>query len=278
MASNILSDFFKKYPATLSTSTPGLAGISTFSSQLITDIPPTFGDGNLGRLAINATANQLLCNGAWPRYIGASLFIDIDTPVEIINAVADGMQAAAVQAEMNWTTVTTRFSTDGPKHGIAISTFGIGQQRDGFHTGIQCLTPGDKIIITGAVGALGTTLKAVAHGYTPLVIDDGEALNDAVNALLQAVSQPRAMIMLDNGFDQALHSLERLAKVDVDRAQVPVNEAVATTCSLIGLDPLSQKSPGVMMVVVDQAHTDAALSALRRSAHTGAATIIGSIA
>lgn len=256
-----------------------LAGPLAFTTAQFTLVPPTFGDGNLGRAAVNIVANRLLAMGATPRYLNTSFVIDDDTPVDQINVVADGVRDAAVQAEMEWKTNATRFLTSGPDYGIALAVVGVGEMPPEANLGPQCVHSGDNVILTGPVGAFGTAVQAQLLGLTTVIADDGCSLGDAVNSLLRIDSGLRMMMLPEHGFNEAIKRLAAQGvAVNIDKDAIIVSPAVQAACSIMNMDPLSMPCAGSMIVIVSADRTKEALDALRRSAHATQASVIGTVA
>lgn len=240
-------------------------------------VPPTFGEANIGRAAINIVANRLLAAGATPRYVAASLFIDTDTPIGLINIVADGLQTAAVDAEMDWTARRASFSSDGPRHGIALSVYATGQLAPDYSVSATCLKPGDAIIVTSPVGTFGTAVEAAIRRIAVIDNADGYALLDAISELRRVVPDVHYMSLAEKGIDSTIESLGRKANIVVKREDIPVDETVRSLCGMIGLDPLKMACATAVVIVVSDADKDKALEALRRSPCTGRATVIGRV-
>lgn len=273
-----LSDFLApgRWPQT--TTVAPVGSNPTFTLVTLNRYPPTFGEGNLGRAGINIIANRLLAAGATPRYVAASLTIDTDTPVETINAVAAGLQDAAVQAEMEWTGLDTAFTDTGLLHGLSLTLFGMGELPPNFSDGFECMKAGDVVICSGPVGTFGTSCRAIEKGITPLFASDGESLCDGIHELLRCVPQVHGMFFPENGANRIVDMLTARAGAQIRRDDIPVLDSVRTTASLTGVDPLDMPCAGAMIVVVDPKDAADALAALRRSTHCTDAAIIGHLA
>lgn len=242
------------------------------------DVPATFGEANIGRAAINIVANRLLAAGATPRYVAASLFIDTDTPVGLINIVADGLQTAAVDAEMDWTARSVSFSTSGPRLGVAMSVYATGQLAPDYSVSASCLKPGDAIIITSPAGTFGTALEAAARRMDMVDNADGHALLDAISELRRVVPDVHYMTLAEKGIDDTVGAMGRKADIVVRREDVPVDGPVRDLCAMMGLDPLKMSCASAMVIVVADADKDAAVAALRRSPYCSRAAVIGNVA
>lgn len=276
-ASHTLDPFFKRNAPTATATVPRIEADMIFTTLLLNDVPPLIGTGNFGRAAVNIAANRLLAAGATPRYLSGTLTVDTDTPVDVINAIADAMKSGAVQAEAEWKNMECRFVSSGPRYGVAASIFGVGQLPPDFADGQQCVGSGDSIIVSGPVGAFGAAVAAARLGATTLIPADGEPLNDGISSLFNAVGYPHAMYFPEEGFNAAVASMRNGFPVEIDRGAVPVDEAVRAACSLTGSDPLDMRCAASMIVVVDSADESAALAALRRSAYCGRAAVVGRV-
>lgn len=268
----------------LSPESPQTAMIPAFQTDnIITtllqihDIPPVFGEANVGRAAINIAANRLLAAGAIPRYVAASLFLDTDTPVGNINVVADGLRSAAIQAEMEWTARAVSFSDNGPNYGLNMSVYAIGQAIPGLAGSKSCVQTGDTIIITSPVGTFGTAVESFKQGITTIENADGTALIDSIRNLIDCVPQIHYIDLAENGFEDACKKLTDMAPAAIDRSIIPLNPAVNAECHLLGRNPLRMSCADSMLIVVSDHDAPDALAALRRCQPTALATVIGHI-
>lgn len=270
-----LSDFLASGRRSQTLTTAAVGDSPTFTLVTLNRLPPTFGEGNLGRAGVNIVANRLLAAGATPRYIAASLTIDTDTPIGTINAVGAGLQDAAVEAEMEWTGIETVFTDTGLHHGLSITLFGVGELTAGFSAGYGCMHSGDVVICTGPVGTFGTSCRAIENGLTPLFASDGESLGDGIHELLRCVPRVHGLFFPQDGVNRIIDDLSARVGAQIRRADIPVLESVKTTASLTGVNPLDMPCAGTMIVVVAGKDAADALAALRRSAHCTDAVIIG---
>ncbi len=245
------------------------------ASALLTTVPAVFGMSNIGRLAVNIVANRLLAAGAEPRYISASVTVDIDTPQGIVEAVAMGMRDNAIQAEMEWTTVDTAVKAPGPSAGIAISAFGIGSRLADDMPDYRQPEPGDTVIITGEIGALGTAIEGARRGIEVLTSPEGIVLTDVMRAAYSHAPCMAGVAYPIEGVTKALESLGVSAEIDPDA--VPVNEAVATGCSIMGLNPLELSTAAAMVLVVGPEHAAKVLDAVHRYKGGERAAAIGTV-
>lgn len=254
------------------------------TSRIYDDLPLSWQGGDIGMLAVSDIANRLLRRGATPRYFIADMIIDTDTPLSELHRLRESMRTALVQAEMECVSIHTHLSTRGPRYGVSISAFGIGELPPDLDVGAQCIEPDDIVIVSGPVGAHGVAVGiARGEGADPVaeVVDHPVSLGDMVHALLRDAPGIRAML-LPTRAEGLMAALRRAAKrsfmaVNVDRNLVPVDSAVADYCAVRGLDPLALPTAGVLVAIVPRSQTRAALDSIKRSAYGSLAAAIGTI-
>ena len=246
---------------------PSLTDSPVMATALVSDIPAAFGSGNIGRLGVNIIANRLLAAGADPRYLGATLTIDADTPKDLIESVALGMRDAAVEAEMEWTAVEERIISSGPSTGINLSVFGIGQRMTSVTSLFSCPRKGDRIIVTGPVGATGAAIEGSGRGVV--------VLTDVMRAVYVHDPDLSAVYYPLYGIKRALATLG--VETDIEIPSVPVDEVVAGACDIMGLDPLDLMTAGVMLLTVSPADSTGVLEAVRRYDGGTRAAVIGTV-
>ncbi|MCM1348260.1 MAG: hypothetical protein NC338_02510 [Firmicutes bacterium] len=250
-----------------------LSNGAVLSSALVTTIPATFGTGNIGRLAVNTVANRLLAAGALPRYVSATVTVDIDTPPDIIEAVALGMRDAAVQAEMEWGTVESDIIPVGPANGIAISMFGVGTRITAVEGPMRCPQPGDAIIITGPVGATGAAIEGEKKGVEVIAPADGITMTDVMRAAFANTPRLSAALYPIHGIDESLDLVGVKATVNADK--VPVLPAVKAACEVMNLNPLSLATADAMLLAVAPDRAQGLIDALQRYPGGEQAAVIG---
>lgn len=261
------------YPAAVGKSP--LCDRPVMTSILLDNVPAAFGSGNIGRLAVNIVANQLLAAGADPRYLSGTITIDIDTPPELIEEVADAMHDAAVQAQMEWATANAALKPSGPATGVAIALFGVGSHI--FHVTLEsnCPRKGDAIIVTGPVGATGAAIRGVNAGVEIISDCDGWPLTDVMRAVNDRSFNPTAVYFPAKGINQAFKELG--IETEIDRKAVPVDGAVASACEIMGLDPLDLATTSAMLICVAPEDAEALVEAIRRNDGGNRAAIIGTV-
>lgn len=237
-------------------------GIPVIATAMLAETSAVFGSGNIGRLAVNIVANRLLSAGAEPRYISATATIDIDTDVNVVKEVAEGMRDAAVDAEMEWASVEAVAKQSGPATAIALSAFGVGKKMIDVTSRFDCPRRGDVIITTGPVAATGAAVEGYRRGIDVLTLSDGTVLIDVMRAVYVQAPNLSGVIYPIRGIRSALNELGVEAEIDSDR--VPVTDVVASACSQLGIDPLDTATADAMLLTVAPADASRVIEAVRR--------------
>ena len=237
-------------------------GIPVIATAMLAETSAVFGSGNIGRLAVNIVANRLLSAGAEPRYISATATIDIDTDVNVVKEVAEGMRDAAVDAEMEWASVEAVAKQSGPVKGIALSAFGVGRKMINVTSRFDCPRSGDVIITTGPVAATGAAVEGYRRGIDVLTLSDGTVLIDVMRAVYVQAPNLSGVIYPIRGIRSALNELGVEAEIDSDK--VPVTDVVASACSQLGIDPLDTATADAMLLTVAPADASRVIEAVRR--------------
>lgn len=236
-------------------------GIPVIATAMLAETSAVFGSGNIGRLAVNIVANRLLSAGAEPRYISATATIDIDTDVNVVKEVAEGMRDAAVDAEMEWASVEAVAKQSGPVKGIALSAFGVGRKMINVTSRFDCPRSGDVIITTGPVAATGAAVEGYRRGIDVLTLSDGTVLIDVMRAVYVQAPNLSGVIYPIRGIRSALNELGVEAEIDSDK--VPVTDVVASACSQLGIDPLDTATADAMLLTVAPADASRVIEAVR---------------
>lgn len=257
-------------------------GRIAFSTDTFVVTPLFFPGGDIGDLAVNGTVNDLLCCGAVPRYLSVGFVIEEGFPIADLERIADSMARAAVQAEVEIVTGDTKVVEKGHCDGVYINTTGIGHISPGVNMDPEGIRPGDNIIISGSVARHGMSVMSRREGlvFDSEITSDTASLCDLVRNLFDAVPDGAVRVLRDptrGGIASTLNELAMASGVDIeiDEQSVPVQPAVRAACELLGLDPFCVANEGVIIAAVASEHTDAALAAMRRSAHGEDAALIG---
>ena len=244
--------------------------------------PLFFPGGDIGKLAVFGTVNDLAVCGALPRWLSLGLIIEEGLEWSVLERVLRSVAEAARTAGVTVVTGDTKVVPRGAADRLFLSTTGVGTLVGAALPGPAALQPGDVLIASGPIGCHGVAVMAAREdfGFLPPPPSDCAPLTPAVAALFAERIVPRAMRDATRGGVAAvLHEWaedSRLA-LRVDQSLLPITDAVAGVCELLGLDPLHVAGEGVMVVAVAAEDAERALAALRGTAVARAACRIGEV-
>jgi hydrogenase expression/formation protein HypE len=245
--------------------------------------PLFFPGGDIGKLAVCGTVNDLAVGGATPLYLSCAVIVEEGLEVDLLHRVARSMGAAARAAGVSIVAGDTKVVTRGACDKLFIATSGIGVIPAGRHLGADLAEPGDCVIVTGCLGDHGAAVLAARGDFAleTAVASDCAALHNLVAALVAAA--PGTRFLRDatrGGVASVLNELAEAsaACVEIDEASLPIREPVRGLCEVLGLDPLYLASEGKLVAVVPGCEAAAALAALRGDPLGADAAIVGRIA
>jgi len=245
--------------------------------------PLRFPGGSIGELAVNGTVNDLAMAGARPLALSLALILEEGLAADVLRAEVDAMAAAAAAAEVRIVAGDTKVVERGHADGMYICTTGVGRRDPRAALSPGALRPGDKILVSGPIGAHGTAIM-LARGELGLDADiesDTRSLWPATDALLEAAG-PSLRTLRDatrGGVASVLNELARAAGVAivVNEGDVPVDPAVAGAAELLGIDPMYVANEGTFVAFVAADAADAALAALQAVDGCAGAVVIGEV-
>lgn len=244
--------------------------------------PIFFPGGDIGKLAVCGTVNDLAVGGAWPRWLSCGLILEEGLPIEVLCRVLANMAAAAREAGVEIVTGDTKVVGRGAADGIFINTAGIGTIPLGRRTGAAGVRPGDKLVVNGTLGDHGIAVMAARNDlalHIP-VHSDCAPLNGLVEAMFAAAPGLRwlrdctrgGLATVANEFaDEGGFSLH------LEEAALPVADAVRGACEILGLDPLYLANEGKLAALVAVEHCDALLAAMRAHPLGREAVVVGEV-
>ena len=252
-----------------------------FSTDSYVVQPLFFPGGSIGELAVNGTVNDLAMSGAVPLYLSCGFIISEGMELRVLQAVAAAMGRAAAAAGVRLVTGDTKVVDSGD--GVFVNTAGIGLVPTGVSLGAQHVQTGDAVLLSGPIGQHGIAIMSVREGleFGTVVESDTAALGAMVAAMLAAA--PGAVHALRDptrgGVAASLNELavEGSFGVQLVERDIPVPEAVAAGCGLLGLDPLYVANEGRLVALVDPAAADELIEVMRARPEGAGACRIGSV-
>jgi len=258
----------------------GLQGSLAVSTDSHIVTPLFFPGGDIGRLAVCGTVNDVAMSGAEPLFLTAGFILEEGLPVETLERVAASMQAAAQQAGVQFVAGDTKVAERGKVDGLYINTTGIGWIPAGRQIGGAMAQPGDAVLISGAIGDHGIAVLSARGelGFETGVQSDVAPLTGLIRDVLAAA--PNVHVLRDptrGGLATTLNEIAVQSGVGIllDEKAIPVQNAVQAACEMLGFDPLYVANEGKVIVIVPQAQAEAALHAMRQHPYGQNAARIG---
>jgi hydrogenase expression/formation protein HypE len=284
---NLIEQVFRRHysPADIGQDDSAILNLASGNLALTTDAfvvsPLFFPGGDIGRLAVAGTVNDLLTAGAKPVALAAAFILEEGFPIDNLVAISDSMRETAAEAGVNIVTGDTKVVPRGSADQVFITTTGLGVVIQPGISGASS-RPGDAIILTGSVGDHGTAvmlarekLLSAAH-----IVSDAAPLTEIVLNLLACGVEVHALRdPTRGGLAATLNEIASQSKstLEIQEAQIPIQPTVAAACEALGLDPLTVANEGKMVVVVAASDAQRALQVIKDSRYGQAAQIIGEV-
>ncbi len=244
--------------------------------------PRFFPGGDIGRLSVCGTVNDLAMSGAKPCWLSVGMIIEAGFELSELRQIVASISATAAEANIAVVTGDTKVVEKGACDGIYINTAGVGIFEQGTSAPVGNLEAGDKIIISGNIGDHGMAVMAAREqlGFEPLIASDVAPLAGLARALMDAA--PHLRWMRDptrGGVAGVLNEWAVTAGVNIriDEAALPIADCVMRACELLGLDPLYVANEGKLVAAVAAAEAPAALKALQNNPLGAKAAVIGEV-
>lgn len=253
-----------------------------FSTDSYVVSPIFFPGGDIGKLAVHGTVNDLAMCGARPLYLSASFILEEGLPMEDFWRVVQSMHAAADAAGVKFITGDTKVVDRGKADKLFINTSGIGLVPAETNIHPARATIDDKIILSGPIAVHGIAIMSVREGleFETEVASDTAPLHELVAAML--ARKIDIHVLRDptrGGVTSALTEIAQTAKVGMllDEGSIPISEEVKGACEILGLDPLYVANEGKLLAIVAAEDADRVLKILRSHSLGTEAAIIGEV-
>ncbi len=263
---------------------PSSAPRLAFSTDSYVIHPLFFPGGNIGKLAVCGTVNDVSMSGAMPLWLSAGFIIEEGLPLADLERIVASMAETAEQAGVRIVTGDTKVVDRGSADKLFINTAGVGLIPPGITIAGNRARPGDVVLLSGTIGDHGMTILTRREGlqFDGSLVSDCAPLNGLVADLLAALPAEAIRCLRDptrGGLATALNELADSSGVgiEIEEAAIPVREAVRGACELLGLDPLYVANEGKLIAIVAPTVAEKALTVLRAHKYGREAAIIGRV-
>lgn len=240
--------------------------------------PLFFKGGDIGRLAVAGTVNDLLMRGATPRYLTAAFIIETGTDTDTLDKIARSMAETAKEAGVLIVAGDTKVvEGDGQ---VFINTTGVGFVPEGVEISASRGEAGDVVLLSGTLGDHHAALLSARMGIENAVESDAAPLTGMVQALLSAGVHLHAMRdVTRGGLGTVLTEIAEASgvKIELEEESLPLTPAIKSFCGLLGLSPLYMGNEGKLIALLPAEEAERALEIVRSSPYGENAAIIGTV-
>lgn len=267
----------------LSDATPfSLEGTAHFTTDSYTVDPPFFPGGDIGRLAVFGTCNDLAVSGACPRFLSMGLILEEGFPVAQLEVILRSAAQAAAEAGVALLTGDTKVVPKGRGGGIYINTSGVGERVATASLSPHSIRAGDVLLISGPLGAHGIAVMAARERLAvgSEIRSDCDNLFPLCRSLVDLGADLRFMRDATRGGVASVVNEAAAGAtwgIDVDESAVPVEPAVRTVAEILGLAPIEIANEGVFIAVVAEGAAEGAVEALHAHRRGKQAAVVGRI-
>lgn len=244
--------------------------------------PAFFPGGNIGKLSICGTVNDLACMGARPMYLSCAFVIEEGFPMEKLEEIAAAMEKTANEAGVKVVSGDTKVAGKGQVDGVFITTTGVGEIAPDVETSGTLASPGDVVIVSGDIGRHGCTilLQREDFGIDADVTSDCAPLWGTVKAMLDETKDIHVIRdATRGGVGTVLYEITGQSGVgiELDAGAIPVAPEVKGVCGMLGLEPLYLACEGRLVIIAPEDKAEAILNTLHKQPYSKNAAIIGKI-
>ena len=253
-----------------------------YSTDSFVVTPHFFPGGDIGRLAVCGTVNDVATSGAAPKYLSCGFILEEGFPIADLKRICKSMAEMDKEAGVHIVTGDTKVVNRGHGDGVFINTSGIGFIPEGVSLSGSFCKPGDKVLVTGTMGDDGITIMSCREelSFNADIQTDAAPLNHLIAEVIAAAPDTRCFRdPTRGGLASTLNELAAQSGVDfiVEEGAVPVKDAVLGACEMLGYDVYQVANEGKMVCVVPAEQAEAALAAMRANRYGADAAIIGEV-
>ena len=258
------------------------SGRLAFTTDSYVVSPIFFPGGDIGKLAVCGTVNDLAMSGARPLYLSLSFIIEEGLPQTELSQVISSVQKAAEEAGVEIVTGDTKVVHRGSADKLFINTAGVGIIPEGVNISGSNARAGDRVILSGTIGDHGIAVisRREELSFSTRLESDCAPLGGLVAEMLNA--SPNIRCLRDptrGGLATSLNELAKQSKVSIriEEEKVPVREEVLAACEMLGFDPLYVANEGKLVAIVPPEDANKVLKAMRKNRYGENAAIIGEV-
>ena len=244
--------------------------------------PLFFPGGDIGKLAVCGTVNDVAMMGATPSYLTAGFILEEGFEIGVLEHIVESMKAAAAEAGVEIVAGDTKVVERGKADGVYINCAGVGVVQPGRVIGGAQAKPGDVLIVSGTIGDHGIAVLGARGelGFETDLESDVAPLNGMIAAMMDASDQIH--VLRDptrGGVASTLNEIAKQSRVGIvlHEEALPVKTAVSAACDMLGFDPLYIANEGKLLAIVGRDDADKVLEAMRSSKYGEDAAIIGEV-
>ncbi|GAB1470790.1 hydrogenase expression/formation protein HypE [Chloroflexota bacterium] len=261
---------------------PGLRQKLSISTDAHVVTPLFFPGGDIGKLAVCGTVNDVAMLGAKPLYLTAGFILEEGLSMDTLKRVVESMRAAAEEAGVQIVAGDTKVVQKGKADGMYITTAGFGLVREGVNISGANAQPGDVVILSGTMGDHGIAVLGARGelGFQSSLQSDVAPLNHLIAAMLDA--SPNIHVLRDptrGGLATTLNEIaaQSAAGILLHEDAIPVQPEVNAACEMLGFDPLYVANEGKLVAIVPKEEAQKVLSAMKSTKYGEGAVVIGEI-
>ncbi|WP_226679444.1 hydrogenase expression/formation protein HypE [Mesobacillus jeotgali] len=261
---------------------PGMINNMAVTTDSFVVNPIFFPGGNIGKLAITGTVNDLAVCGAIPRFITAGFILEEGFPVNDLKKIAQSMAEEAERAGVHIVAGDTKVVEKGSADGLFINTTGIGELQETHRPNPEKMKKGDVVIISGTIGDHGVSILGARNelGLMTDVASDCTSLNHLIQDLTNEVGDIR--IMRDPTRGGLATTLVEICEdfqvtIELGEDSIPIRKDVQGACDILGFDPLYLANEGKMVFIVDSSLAERAIHIIKQNEFGRDAEVIGQV-
>lgn len=244
--------------------------------------PIEFAGGNIGKLSVCGTVNDLSCMGAKPLYMTCAFVIEEGFPLDKLEEISAAMKKTADEAGVKIVAGDTKVAGKGQVDKVFITTTGIGRIMDNAHTSGSYAKPGDAVIVSGDIGRHGCTILLARDefGIEADVSSDCAPLWNTVERMYKETDNIHVIRdATRGGVGTVLYEIAGQSGVGIslDAEKIPVADEVKGVCGMLGLEPLYLACEGRLVIFAPESEAEKIVSALRECPYSGNAAVIGRV-